>query len=209
MLPGQHVPAVAQRGLDPLAALTHSRIGKPYRHQRKLLPRAEIDFDGYGIGFDSENCGRLDAKQHSAVPISYPTGNAGFERRILRLCSLHLQSRAGSSSSTAGPGIVRDLCSALMVWRAFIYKASDAVNNYGTSTSLAPRGRGASKASASGVGVRLRSYLLPKRTDHIDVRVIKLSESAGICLRVPHFPSTNHMSSFQPPLSLQNSEMSI
>src|SRR5437867_3455404 len=79
----QIVSAIAQSGLDSLAAFPHRGVWKPDRHQCELLPGAEIHLHRYRVGVDPEYRSRLDAKEHSAVPPFYPTAKPGFERRIL------------------------------------------------------------------------------------------------------------------------------
>ena len=84
MLRRQRIAAVAQRRLDPLAALPHRRVGQTDGHQVQLLPAAEVDLDGNRVGGDAEDGGGLNPEEHGenlAPVLLYPTPDPVFERK--------------------------------------------------------------------------------------------------------------------------------
>ena len=65
----QNKAAVAQRRFHSFAAFAHRGIRQTDRHEIQLLPGTEIDFDGYRVRLDAEDCRGLYAKKHS---VSFP-----------------------------------------------------------------------------------------------------------------------------------------
>ena len=65
----QNKSTVAQRRFHSFAAFAHRGIRQTDRHEIQLLPGTEIDFDGYRVRLDAEDCRGLHSKKHS---VSFP-----------------------------------------------------------------------------------------------------------------------------------------
>src|SRR4029434_3516292 len=78
----QDVAAVAQCGLDPLAALPDRRIRQPHGHEIQLLPRAEVHFDSNRVSLDTENGSGADPKEHLRPLVSLSNSRGPFLAKI-------------------------------------------------------------------------------------------------------------------------------